>query len=73
MFGGINMDFMRYCYDKILSYTKETQILSIIQEGCLTQDSRVLRARKKSPRKRCQRIKLEMFMNVATGEGQVSG
>ena len=28
---------------------------------------------KKSHRKRCQRVKLEMFVNVATGEGQGSG
>lgn len=67
------MDFIRYCYDKIGSYTKETQILSIIQEGCLTQDSRVPQARKKSHRKRCQRVKLEMFVNVASGEGKGSG
>lgn len=73
MLGGVKMDFMRYCYDKIGSYTKETQNLSIIQEGCLTLDNRLPRGRKKSPRKRCERVKLEMFVNVVTGEGQGSG
>ena len=41
MLGGIKMDFIKQCYDKIGSYTKETQNLSIIQEGCLTQDNRL--------------------------------
>lgn len=67
------MDFIRYCYDKIGSYTKETQILSIIQRMPF-QDSRVPLTGKKSQEEmpegsswRC------LLVNVASGEGKGSG